>query len=77
MRLIILMLSILSVVAFGHALAGFGVKLLGMEINYPYLIGGLLGGTISAILAIYLWKLWLRKEAMLAEQMQQNEDESV
>ncbi|MCL1875467.1 MAG: hypothetical protein FWF87_04310 [Synergistaceae bacterium] len=62
MRLIILMLSIGSVVAFGHALAGFGVKLLGMEINYPYLIGGLSGGTISAILALWLWKRWLQKE---------------
>ncbi|MCL2146920.1 MAG: hypothetical protein FWH52_03835 [Synergistaceae bacterium] len=62
MRLIILMLSMGSVVAYGYALAGWGIKFLGREINYQYVIGGLSGGTISAILAIWLWKLWLRKE---------------
>ena len=50
------------VVAYGYALAGWGVKILGGEINYPYIIGGLSGGTISAILALWLWKLWLSKE---------------
>jgi hypothetical protein len=62
MRLIILMLSIGSVVAYGYALAGWGVKLLGGEINYNYVVGGLSSGTISAFLAIWLWKLWLRQE---------------
>ena len=56
------MLSMGSVVAYGYALAGWGVVFLGGKINFPYIIGGLSGGTISAILAIWLWKLWLRKE---------------
>ena len=67
------MLSILSVVAFGHALAGFGVKLLGMEINYQYLFGGLAGGIISAILALWLWKLWLRKEGIVEKTVASDE----
>ena len=61
MRLVILMLSMGSVAAYGYALAGWGVKFIGGEINYPYVIGGLSGGTLSAILALCLWKLWLNK----------------
>jgi hypothetical protein len=57
------MLSMGSVIAYGYALAGWGVNIFfGAEINYPYVIGGLSGGTISAILAIWLWKSWLLKE---------------
>jgi hypothetical protein len=62
MRHIILALSMGSVIAYGYALAGWGIIFLGREINYPYVIGGLVGGSISAILAIWLWKLWLRGE---------------
>ena len=67
MRLVILMLSMGSVVAYGYALAGWGVKFLGGEINYTYVIGGLGGGTVSAALALWLWKLWLDNEAKTAE----------
>jgi len=75
MRLIILMLSMGSVVAYGHALAGWGAKFFGAEMNYPYVIGGLSGGTLSAALAIWLWKRWLRREIMIMEQRQKEKSE--
>ena len=67
MRLIILMLSMGSVAAVGYALAGWGVVFLGGEINYTYVIGGLVGGTISAILSLWLWQRWLLNEYALYE----------
>ena len=74
MRLVILLLSMGSVVAYGHALAGWGVKFLGGEINYTYVIGGLVGGTISGALALWLWKRWLDKEAKMMESVSIEEE---
>ena len=65
------MLSMGSVVAYGYALAGWGVKFMGGEINYPYVAGGLSGGTVSAALALWLWKLWLEKEAKMTEHVEE------
>lgn len=63
MRLVILMLSIGSVVSFGYALAGYGVKFLGRgEANWQYMIGGLASGFACAGLALWLWRKWLEKE---------------
>ena len=41
MRLFITTLSLLSVIAFGYALAGYGSSLLGGAINADYIIKGL------------------------------------
>ena len=70
MRLVILMLSMGSVTAYGYALAGWGISFFGAEMNYLYVMGGLSGGTLSAALAIWLWKWWLRREIMIMEQRQ-------
>lgn len=60
MRLFILMLSMGSVVGYGYALAGYGIKFVGRgDIRYDYIIGGLIGGTVAALLALFLWKKWL------------------
>lgn len=55
MRLFITTLSLLSVIAFGHALAGYGTTLMGNEINSQYVIYGLAGGFIFGGLALFLW----------------------
>ena len=55
MRLFITTLSLLSVIAFGHALAGYGTSILGNEINTQYVIYGLAGGFICGGLALFLW----------------------
>lgn len=61
MRLIILMLSMGSVVSFGYALAGYGVKFMGMgDVNWQYVIGGLASGGLCAFLAIFLWHRWMK-----------------
>ena len=55
MRLFITTLSMLSVIAFGHALAGYGTTLMGNEINTQYVVYGLAGGFICGGLALFLW----------------------
>jgi hypothetical protein len=65
-----------SVVAYGHALAGWGVTFLGGEMNFQYIVGGLSIGTLSAILAIWLWKIWLRTEEADAERRESNSGEN-
>ena len=62
------MLSMGSVVAYGYALAGWGISFWGSKINYSYVIGGLSAGTLSGFLSIWLWKRWLREENMILEQ---------
>ena len=55
MRLFITTLSLLSVIAFGYALAGYGSSLIGGDINTDYVIKGLGGGVIFGGLAMILW----------------------
>ncbi|MBQ7219742.1 MAG: hypothetical protein IJS28_02060 [Synergistaceae bacterium] len=61
MRLFITTLSLLSMIAFGYALAGYGTSLLGNPVKMDYVIGGLAGGFLCAGLALGLW-YWKRKD---------------
>ena len=55
MRLFITTLSLLSVIAFGYALAGYGSSLAGGAINTEYVIKGLGAGIFLGALAMFLW----------------------
>ena len=61
MRLFITTLSLLCVISFGYALAGYGQSLFGGGINAEYVIGGLGAGIIFGGLAMGLW-YWKRKD---------------
>lgn len=58
MRFGVLLLSITTLVLYGYALAGLGGFLWGKG-NTFYIYFGLLGGTASALLALWLWKKYL------------------
>lgn len=75
MRLFITTLSLLSVIAFGHALAGYGTSLMGNEINTQYIVYGLSGGFICGGLALFLW-YWKRKEFFDYEDGNQNKNQN-
>lgn len=55
MRLFITTLSLLSVIGFGYALAGYGSTLFGESMRTDYVIGGLGAGFICGGLAMFLW----------------------
>ncbi|MBQ3403179.1 MAG: hypothetical protein IJG65_07400 [Synergistaceae bacterium] len=55
MRLVITTLSMLCVIAFGYALAGYGSSLFGGGVRLDYIIGGLSAGVIFGGLAMFLW----------------------
>ncbi|MBQ7559964.1 MAG: hypothetical protein IJT20_06930 [Synergistaceae bacterium] len=55
MRLFITTLSLLCVIAFGYALAGYGSSLMGGAINTDYVIKGLGAGAVCGGLAMILW----------------------
>lgn len=55
MRIIVMLLSITTLVLYGYALAGMGGYLMGRG-RLDYIVLGLLGGTITAGLALWLWK---------------------
>ena len=55
MRLFITTLSLLSVIGFGYALAGYGSSLISGEINFTYIINGLSSGFLCGGLALFLW----------------------
>lgn len=58
MRLTVLVLSIATIVLYGHALAGLGGYF--FEKGRPDLIiAGLVGGTASAVCALWLWRKYL------------------
>ena len=61
MRLFITTLSLLCVISFGYALAGYGQSLFGGGINAEYVIGGLGAGIIFGGLAMGLW-YWKRRD---------------
>ncbi len=55
MRLFITTLSMLSVIAFGYALAGYGSSLFGEGVNTDYVVMGLGAGFAFGGLAMFLW----------------------
>ena len=61
MRLFITTLSLLSVIGFGYALAGYGTSLLGNPIRADYVIKGLCSGFGFGLAALGLW-YWKRKD---------------
>ena len=61
MRLFITTLSLLSVIGFGYALAGYGTTLLGNPARMDYVVNGLTAGFVCGGLALGLW-YWKRKE---------------
>lgn len=59
-RLAVLLLSIGTLVLYGHAIAGLGGYLWGK--GRPFMIAyGLVGGTATAIAALFVWKLYLKE----------------
>ncbi len=71
MRLTILVLSIASIVFYGHALAGLGGYFLDKG-RPDLIIVGLTGGTSSAVFALWLWKKYLTK--LEKEMLRKNEN---
>ena len=61
MRLFITTLSLLSVIGFGYALAGYGTSLLGNAVRSDYVVNGLAAGFACGGIALGLW-YWKRKE---------------
>ena len=61
MRLFITTLSLLCVISFGYALAGYGSSLFGGGVKLDYVIGGLGAGLIFGGLAMALW-YWKRND---------------
>lgn len=55
MRLFITTLSLLCVISFGYALAGYGTSLFGNAVRLDYVIGGLCAGFFFGGLAMLLW----------------------
>ena len=55
MRLFITTLSMLSVIAFGYALAGYGGSLFGYPLRMDYILCGLAAGFAFAAAAMWLW----------------------
>lgn len=58
MRQFVLLLSMGTIVLYGYALAGMGGYLLGRG-RIDYILFGLLGGSLSAWAALFLWKKYL------------------
>ncbi len=71
MRLTILVLSIASIVFYGHALAGLGGYFLDKG-RPDLIIVGLTGGTSSAVFALWLWKKYLTE--IEKEMLKKNEN---
>ena len=61
MRLFITTLSLLSVIGFGYALAGYGTSLLGNPVRTDYVVLGLTAGFVCAGAALGLW-YWKRRD---------------
>ena len=55
MRLFIITLSLLSIISFGHALAGYGRTLLGLAMRVDYVALGLAGGFAFGLLALWFY----------------------
>ena len=61
MRLFITTLSLLSVISFGYALAGYGGTMLGYPMRADYVFYGLTGGFVFAGVALLLWYRYRRE----------------
>lgn len=66
MRLLVLLLSLGSVVSYGRALGEFGGYLLGRG-NLLVVGGGMLGGTLSGVGAIWFWRRYVVPEENAAK----------
>lgn len=78
-RLIVLILSISTIVAYGYALGGLGSYAMGVPKPVP-IAAGLACGTAFAALALKLWKSYLEeleqeRKALEAEE-ERNDDKS-
>lgn len=58
MRLFITVLSMISVIAFGYALAGYAGYALGRG-REDYIVLGLALGFLTGSLSLWLWKRWM------------------
>ena len=58
MRLFITVLSMISVIAFGYALAGYAGYALGRG-REDYIVLGLALGFLTGSLSLWLWKQWI------------------
>ena len=58
MRLFITVLSMISVIAFGYALAGYAGYALGHG-RKDYIVLGLALGFLTGSLSLWLWKRWM------------------
>ena len=70
-RLIVLVLSISTIVAYGYALGGLGSYAMGVPKPVPIALG-LLFGTIFAAAALKLWKAYLTE--LERESLNKSED---
>lgn len=57
-RLTVLFLSFATIIAYGYALGGLGSYAMGVPKPFP-IAAGLVGGTVCALLALKIWKLYL------------------
>ena len=76
MRLFITTLSLLSIIGFGYALAGYGTSLLGNPVRTDYVINGLCSGFFCGLLALGLW-YWKRKDFFDYDNDSQNISENL
>lgn len=78
-RLIVLLLSISTIVAYGYALGGLGSYAMGVPKPVP-IAAGLTSGTIFAAAALKLWKSYLdeldRERAELEAKREKNPENS-
>ena len=72
MRLFITMLSMISVIAFGHALAGYAGYILGHG-RKDYIVLGLALGFLSGAFSLWLWRRWMPR--FLEDAQNQEEQE--
>lgn len=78
-RLIVLILSISTIVAYGYALGGLGSYAMGVPKPVP-IAAGLSCGTVFAVAALRLWKSYLeeleRERKALEAEEEQSEEKS-
>lgn len=78
-RILVLCLSFSTIVSYGYALGGLGGYLLGK--GKPLVIAaGFIGGTICAVLALRIWKVYIeeiaKEDAEIQRLTQSNLDKS-
>jgi hypothetical protein len=73
MRLFVLVLCLGTLVLYGRAIAGLWSFIIG-EPRPWMIVSGLVGGTLSGVIAILLWKNRLRELEWIREPEERNED---